>query len=154
MLPHRAAAACLGVLLAANLVGCGLASGTPPAPTAADFQGIAASLVRRGIAIDHVVSGDAGCPDPALSRTAISFRASGLDQPAPAAIHLYIFGSQDSFRKLRPAIDACARSYITDPQTFESIEASPFVAVGQGPWGVHFGAAIRAGLTEAAGAGG
>lgn len=154
MLLHRAAAACLGVLLMTILAGCGLASGTPPAPTPADFQGIAANLVRRGIAIDHVVSGDAGCADPALSRTAISFRASGLDQSAPAAIHLYIFGSADSFRKLRPAVDSCARSYITDPQTFESIDASPFVVVGQGPWGAQFGAAIRAGLTEAAGAGG
>jgi hypothetical protein len=154
MLPHRAAAACFGVLLATIVAGCGLASGTPPAPTPADFQGIVADLVRRGITIDHVVSGDAGCADPALSRTAISFRASGLDQPAPAAIHLYIFGSEDSLQKLRPAIDTCARSYVTDPQTFESIDASPFVVAGQGPWGEQFGAAIRAGLTEAAGSGG
>jgi len=154
MLPHRVVAAVLGVLLVSILAGCGLASGTPPAPTPTDFQGIAADLVQRGITIDHVVSGDAGCADPALSRTAISFRASGLDQPAPAAIHVYIFGSGDSYKKLRPAVDACARSYITDPQTFESFDASPFVVVGQGPWGDRFGAAIRAGLTEAAGAGG
>jgi hypothetical protein len=154
MLPHRAATACFGVLLATIVAGCGLASGTPPAPTPTDFQGIAADLVRRGITIDHVVSGDAGCADPALSRTAISFRASGLDQPAPAAIHLYIFGSEDSLQKLRPAIDTCARSYVTDPQTFESIDASPFVVAGQGPWGELFEAAIRAGLTEAAGSGG
>ncbi|MDQ6794758.1 MAG: hypothetical protein M3067_08090 [Chloroflexota bacterium] len=154
MLPHRVAAACFGALLATVLAGCGLASGTPPAPTPTDFQGIAADLMRRGIAIDHVVSGDSGCADPALSRTAISFRASGLDQPAPAALHLYIFGSRDSFQKLRPSVDACARSFITDPQTFESVDASPFVVVGQGPWGDRFGAAIRAGLIEAAGNGG
>ena len=154
MLPHRVAAACYGVLLATIVAGCGLASGTPPAPTPADFQGIVADLVRRGIAVNHVVSGDAGCADGALSPTAISFHASGLDQPAPAAIHLYIFGGRDSFQKLRPAVDACARSYITDAQTFESIDASPFVVAGQGPWGERFRAAVRAGLTEAAGSGG
>jgi hypothetical protein len=154
MLPHRAAVACLGVFLATVVAGCRLASGTPAAPTPADFPGIAANLVRRGIAIDHVVSGEAGCADSALARTAISFRASGLDQPAPVAIHVYIFGSRDSFQRLRPAVDTCARTYITDPQTFESIDASPFVAVGQGPWGERFGAAVRAGLTEAAGPGG
>jgi hypothetical protein len=154
MLPQRVVAACLGVLLATIVAGCGLASGTPPAPTPTDFQGIVADLVRRGIAIDHVVSGDAGCADATLSRTAISFHASGLDQPAAVPIHLYIFGSEDSFQKLRPSIDTCARSFVTDPQTFESIDASPFVVVGQGPWAERFGAAIRAGLTEAARGGG
>jgi hypothetical protein len=144
------AAATVGVVLA----GCGVVSRTPPAPTPADFLGISSSLVGRGIAIDHVVAGDAGCADQNLGKTAISFRASGLDQATPVPVYLYIFGSRDSFVNRRSDVDACARSYATDPATFESIDVSPFVLAGQGPWAPKFAAALRAGLTEAAGTGG
>ena len=82
------------VLLAAALVGaCGTISTTPPAPTPADFQGIASEITKRGIAIDHIVSGDAGCTDPALIPTAIGFTANGLDQADPDA-HLPLRLSQ------------------------------------------------------------
>jgi hypothetical protein len=43
---------------------------------------------------------------------------------------------------------------VTDPETFESIEESPYVLAGQGPWGQAFEAALRAGLATAAGTGG
>ena len=51
-------------------------------------------------------------------------------------------------------MDDCARSFVTDPETYESIEQSPFVLVGQGPWGTRFEAALRGGLEVAAGTGG
>jgi hypothetical protein len=35
-----------------------------------------------------------------------------------------------------------------------SIDAAPFVIVSQGPWQPRFSAAIRQGLTQAAGSGG
>ena len=141
-------------VLAITVAACGLVSRTPPVPTPADFLGISGAFVARGVSVSNVVAGDAGCNDPALAKTAISFRAAGLDQPAPVPVHLYIFGSRDSYQKLRASVDACAQSYITDPATFESIDASPFVVVGQGPWAPKFAAAIRAGLSEAAGSGG
>ena len=43
---------------------------------------------------------------------------------------------------------------MTDPETYESLEQSPFVIVGQGPWGPKFEAALRSGLEVAAGTGG
>jgi hypothetical protein len=43
---------------------------------------------------------------------------------------------------------------VTDPETYESLEQSPFVIVGQGPWGPKFKTALRAGLEVAAGTGG
>ena len=49
---------------------------------------------------------------------------------------------------------ACARSYVTDPAGLESIDVSPYVLAGQGPWGPDLRAALRAGLTVAAGNGG
>ena len=42
---------------------------------------------------------------------------------------------------------------MTDPQTFESVEQSPFVLAGQGPWAPQFEAAIREALLVAAGTG-
>ena len=124
-----------------------------PVPTPADFLGISGNFVARGISVSQVVGGDAGCADPGLAKTAISFRAAGLDQTAPVPIHLYIFGSRDSYQKLRASVDACAGSYITNPNEFVSIDAPPFVVVSQGPWGPRFTAAIRQALTEAAGSG-
>jgi hypothetical protein len=135
------------------LAGCGLVSTSPPAPTPADFQGIATALASRGIAIDHVVSGEAGCDDIDLARTAIALDASGLDQASPTRIYLYIFRNRAAFERHRPEVDACVRAYVTDPQAFESVEASPFVVTGAGPWAPEFHSAVRAAIVAAAGTG-
>ena len=83
------------------------------------------------------MSGDAGCDDPTLIPTAIGFDAAGLDQAEPVRIHLYIFRNRDSFERLRATVDACARSFVTDPETFETIEQSPFVVAGPGALGAR-----------------
>src|SRR5262245_7529433 len=126
---------------------------TAPAPTPADFQGIAADLVKRDIQIDNIVSGDAGCDDIELARTAIGLDAFGLDQAEPTRVYLYIFRNRDAYNRLRQTVDACARSYVTDPEAFASVEESPFVVAGPGPWAQEFHDAIRAALVEAAGTG-
>jgi hypothetical protein len=140
-------------IVALAVAGCGFVETTPPAPTPADFQGIASEFVKRGVVIDHIVSGDAGCDDVVLAPTAIGFDATGLDQPAKVRIYLYIFRNRETFERLRSTIDACARAYVTDAQTFESAEQSPFVMAGQGPWGPKFEAALRKGVEIAAGTG-
>jgi hypothetical protein len=151
----RGRASMLAALLVLMLgtAGCGVVSTSAPAPTPADFQGIATEIVKRDIAIDRLVSGDAGCDDPILNPTAIGFDASGLDQVAPVRLYLYIFRNRDSYERLRSSIDGCARSFVTDPETFESIESSPFVLAGQGPWAPGFKAALRDALTTASGTG-
>jgi len=151
MSPVRLLAVCLVALVVAA---CGLVSTTPPSPTPADFPGIATEYAKRGIAIEHVVSGDAGCDDHVLAPTAISFDASGLDQATKVRMYLYVFRNRETFERLRATIDTCARSYVTDPETFESFEQSPFVVAGQGPWGPKFKAALREGTEVAAGTGG
>jgi len=143
--------ACLTSLLAAA---CGLASSSPPAATPADFVGITAELAKRGVGVNHFVSGEAGCTDPVLTPTAIAFDARGLDQATNVRIYLYIFRNREVFERLRASVDACAASFVTDPETFESVEESPYVLAGQGPWGIEFEAALRTGLTAAAGSGG
>src|SRR5262245_4980859 len=153
--PARGLLPLLPVALALAIVisGCSVLTTTPPAPTPADFQGIATDIVTRGITIDHLVSGDAGCNDPVLNPTAIGLDASGLDQDEPVRLYLYIFRNRDAYDRLRTSIDECARAFVTDPETFESIEASPFVMAGQGPWAPEFKSALRDALTEAAGTG-
>jgi hypothetical protein len=144
-----------GLLLGALVVaGCGTVETTPAAPTPADFGGVISEFAKRGVLATHAVSGDAGCPDPVLIPTAIGFDAKGLDQGTTVRIYLYVFNNRAAFERLRPTIDACARSFVTDPQTYQSIDQSPFVLAGQGPWGAAFEKALRDGLEVAAGSGG
>jgi hypothetical protein len=135
------------------LSACGTISTSAPEPTPSDFEGIAAQLAKRGIVLGEVVSGDAGCQDPTLIPTAIGFTAEGLDQAEPVRIHLYIFRNRDAFERLRATIDECARSFVTDPETYETIEESPFVVAAQGPWASKFEDAFREALKLAAGTG-
>lgn len=145
----------LGLCLVALAVGgCGIVSTSPPAPTPADFSDLAIQLAQRGIVIDHVVSGDAGCDDPVLIPTSIGMDASGLGQTKPVRLYLYVFRTSEVFERLRSTVDACARSFVTDPESFESIDQSPYVLAGQGPWAPAFEAALREGLEVAAGNGG
>ena len=150
----RLALAVLCVAGSITLAGCGLVSTTPPAPTPADFLGIATELSKRGIGVDGVVSGDAGCTDRQLIPTAIAFTAQGLDQTKPVRVYLYVFRNRDSYDRLRSLVDGCAQSFVTDPATFESVEQSPYVVAGQGPWAPRFKAAMRDAITTAAGTGG
>lgn len=141
------------VALALAVSACGTISTSPPAPTPADFGGIAAALAKQGVALDNAVSGDAGCTDQDLIPTAIAVDGAGLDQASPVRIYLYIFRNRASFEKLRVNIDTCAQAYVDDPDTFETVEQSPYVLAGQGPWAPRFEAAIRHGLEVAAGTG-
>jgi hypothetical protein len=157
MRPHRAAtrlATLAALTLSVGLVaGCGVVSTSAPAPTPADFQGIASEITKRRIAIEDLVAGDAGCTDPILVPTAIGITASGLDQAEPVRLYLYIFRNREAFERLRASIDQCATAFVTDPETFETIEQSPFVVAGQGPWAPEFEAALRTALEVAAGTG-
>jgi hypothetical protein len=140
-------------LLALMVAGCGTISRTPPAPTPADFPGIAGDIAQRGISVTHIVSGDAGCPDANLAKTAIAFDAAGLDQATPVRVYVYIFRDRATYERVRSTVDACAQSYVTDPETYESVETSPYVLSGQGPWGQQFKENLRAAIDEAAGTG-
>lgn len=142
------------ILSAVLVAGCGTISTTPPVAAPADFAGIAAEFARRGVQVDRFVSGDAGCPDPVLTPTAIAFDARGLDQADNVRIYIYIFRNREAFERLRASVDTCAVAFVTDAQTFESAEESPFVLAGQGPWAPEFETALRDGLAAAAGTGG
>lgn len=138
------------VLLAA----CGTVSTTPPPATPTDFPGLAGRLNVAGIKAADWVSGDPGCVDQELGRTAIRFKARGLDQVEPVTLYLYIFRNREAFERNREAIPPCAASFVTDAATFEQVEQSPYIVASQGPWAPRFEAALRATLEAAAGTGG
>jgi len=135
------------------LASCRTISNTPPVATAGPFPAIAGRLSLHGIQVTGIVSGDAGCPDANLAKTAIGFDALGLDQTTSVRLHVYIFKNRATYERLRSSVDECAKSFVTDATTFESVEASPYVVAGQGPWGATFKDNIRVALTEAAGTG-
>ena len=149
---HRAA---LLLALAAGLVaGCGTISTTAPPATPTDFPGLAGRLNAAGIKVSDWVSGDAGCDDLDLAKTAIRFQAQGLDQADPATIYLYVFRNRDAFERNRDRVGPCAAAFVTDPDAFEAVEQSPYVVASQGPWAPGFEAALRSTLELAAGTGG
>jgi hypothetical protein len=145
----------VAMLLVVVAAGCTTIMGTPPAPTPADFPGLAAAFARHGVTIGHVVSGDTGCDDPNLVPTAIRFEASGLDQPAPTRAYIYILRNREAFDRLLSAVAFCAGAYNTDAEGEPWIAVSPFVLTGPGgQWPPAFRDAMTDGLTEAAGTGG
>jgi len=148
----RALAALL-VGLPLLLAACGTISMSPPPETPTAFPGIAGRLNAAGIKVADWVSGDAGCDDPELIKTAIRFSAKGLDQTEPVTLFLYVFRNRDAWERNRTRIGPCAASFVTDPQTYQQVEQSPYILAGQGPWAPQFEAALRSTLELAAGTG-
>jgi hypothetical protein len=140
----------LAALMALAVAGCSAFTPTTEPATPTDFAGIVAELQGEGIDVNRVVSGDAGCDDQRLSRTAIGFDARGGDQTTAVRIYLYAFKDQSVYDELRPAVDACARSYVTDAAAFGSVDAPPYVLAGNGPWTPAFKDALRTALQRAA----
>jgi hypothetical protein len=144
----------LVALLALTLAGCGSGldaiHGSPKA-TPTDFAGLAKRFARFDLAVDTVVSGDAGCADQGLAPMAISFTIVGLGEATPLAARLYRFRNDDSYTRLRSSVDACAAEWITDPTGLLMIDASPYVLVMEGATDQAFIDALRTSLNEAAG---
>ena len=92
----------------------------PPQGTPTDMGGIAVALQAKGVMVNDLVSGDAGCPDQTLAKAAITFQASGLDQTTPVTVHLFIFDDDAAYQRARPSVDVCSKSFVTDPATYEA----------------------------------
>ncbi len=144
--------ALIAVLVAVALVAGACSAFTPqtPKPTATTFDGIVSELALVGVGVKNVVAGDPGCDDQRLARTAISFDASGVDQVEPTRVYLYAFRDAKAYDSLRPVVDLCARSYVTHPEAYATVDATPYVFAGPGPWAPDFEDALRDALERAA----
>ena len=141
-------------VLALLLVGCGFVSTSPPPVGPDDFVGITAKLAAERISVAHVVSGDSGCDDPELARTAIRFEASGLDQAEAATFYLYIFRNRAAFERVKADVEVCRTAYVRDASATPAIEVSPYVLATPDALAPGFAAALAEALEEAAGTGG
>src|SRR6266516_2329867 len=147
----RAVARALGRPLAVGLiVATGLVEGKPT-PTPQDFGAIVSILSNAGITVLNPTSGDAGCSDPNLIPTAIAFDATGLGVTTPVRLRIYIFRDEAAFDRRRVDVDSCTARCASDPATFETVDAPPYVLAGQGPWPEAFKTALQAALRAAAG---
>ncbi len=126
----------------------------PANPTPASLSTSLEVFGAEGLKLSNVVSGDSGCGPSDLSHTAVSFDAQGLDQTVPTRIYFYGFRNRATFERLAASVDACAKSYVTDPASYGSLQVSPFVLAGPGPWAPQFHDRLRQALTRAAGNGG
>jgi hypothetical protein len=142
------------LLAATSLAGCGALTVSPPVPGPESFPELSSQLGRVGVVVESWTSGDDGCDDPTLSATAIRFEVTGVDQPAPVTLRIYIFRNRDAWERRQADVDTCVAAWADDPATFEIVSTSPYVLAGQGPWPPGFEAALRTALTAAAGTGG
>ena len=141
------------LVVSAVLAGCSALTDAAPTPTPQPFPGIVGELGRVGVDALSWTAGDAGCDDATLAPTAIRFDADGLDQPTPVQMRIYIFRDRATWDRRTPDVESCAAEWATDLSTFELMPISPYVVAGQGPWPPEFKAAVRAGITAAAGTG-
>jgi hypothetical protein len=144
----------LATAIATALAGCGALTVSPPVPGPASFPELSSKLGSVGIDVENWTAGDAGCDDPTLAATAISFEATGIDQAAPVTMRIYIFRNRDAWDRRQADVETCVAVWADDPATFEIESVSPYVLAGQGPWPAGFAAAIRGALIAAAGTGG
>ncbi len=135
------------------LAGCSALTDAAPTPTPQPFPGIVGELGRIGVEALSWTAGDAGCSDSTLTATAIRFDADGLDQTSPLQLRIYIFKDRATWDRRSSDVEACVAEWATDPATFEIVRISPYVVAGQGPWPPQFKAALRNGITAAAGTG-
>jgi len=138
--------ALVALSLALVVTGCGRQVGETAAPTPADFEGIVETLIRAGIHVTDLVSGDPGCADRTLVGPAISARLSGLDQATPVRIHFYLFRDRAAYERRRGDVDACLQTFIANSAAVEAVDASPYIAAGEGPWATRFRDALREAL--------
>jgi hypothetical protein len=153
MTPPRRLAVIAWLALAMTVSGCAGILESPPVPDPESFPGIAGFLGRYGVDVSSWTAGDDGCDDPTLSPTAIRFDATGLDEKAVQHLRIYIFRNREAWERRLADVDTCAAAWADDPATFQIVQVSPYVVAGQGPWPPGFTAALRRGLTEAAGTG-
>ena len=150
----RRSRALLFVVLACLALGACEPESDPAHPTPASLPDVLVVLAQAGFNISNVVSGDAGCADQNLAHTAISLTVQGFDQTTPTKIYIYGFRDRATFERLDSTVDACARSYVTNPAAYGNVQISPFVVAGPGPWAPSFTDHLRSALTVAAGTGG
>ncbi len=96
------------LLVGALLAGCG--EFVAPSPTPGEMNDLIAALVVRGVTIQHLTSGDAGCPGSTLHSNGVHFQVS-LDGGTGSDVFLLRWKSTADFNGATDDVAACVAEY-------------------------------------------
>lgn len=121
------------LLLTVALMAAGCAGLSAPSPTPGSIvDDVVAGLVRRGVTVHRLVSGDPGCASPGLQGNALRMEVSVLNQSATRDLFVFGWRRQAQFDEAKPDFDACVAAYEAGRPgvTAWTVELSPWRAYG------------------------
>ena len=125
-------------------IGCGAS----PSPTPGDILAVRDELVRRGVTIGSVISGESACPGQPLHDNALHLVVSVSSDTRPRDLYLYLFRPRE-FDETAAQMDACETEYaeaVGDGPT-SRVDVPPYRAIGNG-----WSPGLERAITEALGA--
>jgi hypothetical protein len=142
----------LPVFVAALLLpGCGAIGGASPTPAYA-VNDVIAQLVVRGVTVQHVTSGDAGCPGSQLHSNGVHLQVTVAGAPGSSDIYLLNWLSSAAFDAAAADFDACVAEYqAAHPDaTIDQVALDPWRAYGA-DWSADLHSTLAAALQTASG---
>jgi hypothetical protein len=148
-LPRGVWLAALAVALLC-LTGCGVF--VAPSPTPAAMDDVIAGLVLRGVTVEHLTSGDAGCPGSQLYRNGVHFTVATASDSPSYDVFLLRWDTPAEFAARSDAFTACVGAYSAahPGASMSQIEVTPWRAYGP-DWPAGLAATLESALHAAGG---
>jgi hypothetical protein len=146
--PWRALPALLAALL---LAGCGAIGGASPTPAYA-VNDVIGQLVVRGVTVEHVTSGDAGCPGSQLHSNGVHLQVAMAGEAGASDIYLLNWLSSAAFAAAAADFDSCVAEYQTAHPgvTIDQVALDPWRAYGAN-WSPDLHSTLASALQAASG---
>lgn len=143
----------LVALAALALGGCGGPVGASPTPPN-EVGDVIAALVVRGATVEHVTSGDAGCPGSSLHSNGVHVQLTLAGETSPNDVYLVRWKSSAAFNAAAADFQACLAEYRSahPDATIDQLARDPWRVYGPG-WSTALRSALDAALQAAAGGG-
>jgi hypothetical protein len=141
----------LGLLAALTLLSCSYMVGSAQPTPADEVADVIAQLVVRGVTVQGLTSGEAGCPGSALHSNGVHFQATLSGQATAADVYLLRWKSSDAFTADATEFDACVAEYeAAHPlSTVDQFALDPWRAYGPG-WSPQLRSTLEDALRAAA----
>ena len=137
-------------LAAVLVVGCGVF--VAPSATPGEMNDLIAALVVRGVTVQHLTSGDAGCPGSTLHSNGVHFQVS-LSGDAPSIdVYLLRWKSTTDFNGAAADVAGCVAEYQAAHlgSTIDQISLDPWRVYGPN-WSPAFKDMLNAALLSVGG---
>lgn len=128
--------------------------GAAPTPTAGDMSAVQAALALRGVTIQDVVSGDAGCPaQPGLHSNAARFDIVLAGDSQPYQFYLFRWRRPSDFEAAAQHFTDCVDDFaasVTGDVPVDDLEVAPWRAYGPG-WSEDLAVTLEQALRDVGG---